>query len=245
MAQTNEPVSEEFFNLPPEVQEEILRRVPVKRLAPISRSSSALYAAASRPYLERLCAEPIQPIELQRYALTFPLIVGSHACYNGETTVECHTEMYVRRGTWSYNQMLTVSNIDPNNNNVIFEQGNYIRTYDEFRLALETSFNDELDLLSEYRIRSLRLGCVQRDPDYAKSMVLRKLDTIYKAPIRGLDDDIWVYQYLWMNSYAFNVYPPPRDDLFFPPHPTNELPEILNREIVRLYLAIRQELVKL
>jgi hypothetical protein len=251
MAANQEPMSETFFTLPLEIQEEILRRTPVpgRQLAGISRASQGLYQASYQPYLEQLCAEPIRFEEFTRYTLTQPLIMGEHHCFteSGVTSlVNCDTRVYIRRNSNSYDEIQNVSEINLNDNTISVQATNDLISSDTFMHNLSSlAHGPDFDLLTEYRIRQQRLGCVKRQPNYAKNYVISKLDTIYKAPIRDLGDDVYVYMYLWINSYAFNIYVPPRNDLFFPPRPTNELLEILNKEIVRLYLAIRHELDKL
>jgi hypothetical protein len=246
-----EPVSATFFTLPEELQEEILRRTqqPGRQLAGISRASRGLYGASYRPYLEQLCQEPILYEEFTRYALTHPLIMGEHYCFteSGVTSIlYCDTTVHVRRNSNSYDEIRNVSEINLNDNSISVQASNSAISTDEFVQGHgSVAHGPNFDLLTEYRIRQQRLGCVNRQPNYAKNYVISKLDTIYKAPIRDLSDDIYVYMYLWINSYAYNVFPAPRNDLFFPPRPVNELLEILNKEIVRLYLAIRREVEKL
>lgn len=245
MAETNEPVSSEFFDLPLEMQEEILRQVPPRRLPAISQAGQNLYQATFRSYLERLCAESISRTEINRYTLTQPLLVGNHFCFREfENVINCDTEIYIRRNTDSYNSIRLLTQIEFNRS-VSFQLTNEIKPSDLLIDELSAATMSEFDLLTEYRIRLNRLGCISRQPNYAKNQVIQILDTNYQAPIQGLEDDIWTYLYLWMNAYCFNVYPPPRNDIFFPQRPVEELLEILNKEIVRLYLAIRHELVKL
>lgn len=246
MAEPQEPISEDFFNLPLELQEEIMRQVRLRQLPGISRASRELYQTAYQPYLERLCAEPLRQAEINRYVRTLPLILGNHFCINEiDTMVTCDTEVYIRLPTNNYKTIRIQSDVNLNLNTIILQSSDRSMTGDNFITEMNQASMSDFDLLSEYRIRASRLGCVRRQPNYARDFVIHKLDTIYRAPINSLDDEIWVFLYLWMNSYSFNIYPSPSQNLFFPPKSTSELLEIINHEVVRLFIAIRKKLEKL
>jgi hypothetical protein len=68
-----------------------------------------------------------------------------------------------------------------------------------------------IDLLSQYRILFQRLGCVARNSTYAKEQVVSQLEAQYQV-FRQQDDLISLivtWTYLYLQAWAFDIYPLP------------------------------------
>jgi hypothetical protein len=68
-----------------------------------------------------------------------------------------------------------------------------------------------IDLLSQYRILYQRLGCVARSSTYVKDQVVSQLEAQYQV-FRQQDDLISLivtWTYLYLQAWAFNIYPLP------------------------------------
>lgn len=92
----------------------------------------------------------------------------------------------------------------------------YLRSRRVQRSELVTNFPEvllkpELDLVSIYRILQTRLGCVSRQPDFAKTEVLRRLDLVYNNYTQNPDILLLLttHGYLFLQASVLNVYPSP------------------------------------
>ena len=238
----------QFNALPDELKEHIIRFRPdiITKLTRVNRN---FYDLSIRPYLEKLCQLRTQNRELQEYIATQPLILGHHYCFSGAYTdyeIECATTVYIRRPQNDYIFVDLRSGINFSPLGLEISKGGGIAG------GIAVSDNEELDLITQYNILRNRLGCVHRHATYAKEYILRNLDDRYHTVMetrnvnfdRNVTSQISLFQMLWMNSYSFNISP----SISFPTGDIQDIPAFMNKinkEIIRLYTAIRKAVIRL
>lgn len=241
----------QFNALPDELKEHIISSRP-DLIAKLSRVNRNFYDLSVRPYLERLCSRPIQQKEVQGYIATTPLIVGTHYCYSGpyaDYDIDCSTDVYIRRPRNDYVRITLFSGI----NMSPLELEIQTRSANINHIVISETF--EYDLITQYNILRNRLGCVQRHADYAKEYILRDQDDRYHTIMAQFKDphvefshkvanQISLFHILWMNAYAFNISP----SVIIPTGDIQDIPAFMNsinKEIPRLYTAIRKAIMRL
>ncbi len=75
----------------------------------------------------------------------------------------------------------------------------------------------QLDLKSSFRMFSNRIGCVSREPDYAKRMVIQRLDRVYKSYRKSpsIVSVIAIHAFLCFQARVLNIENPHLDNFGF------------------------------
>lgn len=215
--------------LPLEIQEHILRYRP-ELIIPYTKTSSDIRNITSRLYVEELCKRPISYLEIEAYLDKFPTLFSIYYPPDKQFII------YYKIGQSKYIEDIFKLDIylidrDTTDPDLIYFARNdpvHLITYAPVtnlgRVPLDSStvhamvlqmcqynrkYCTQLDLLSIYRILQNRLGCVYRQPDYAKQYVLKYLDDVYNKYLQNRTIDILIdtHAYLFIHSKIFNIYP--------------------------------------
>jgi len=215
--------------LPPEIQERILRYHP-ELVIPYTKTSSDIRNITSRLYVEELCKRPISDLEIKAYLDESPTLFSIYY------PPEKQFIIYYKIGQSKYIEdifkldinLIGRDTVDPYLTHFATNGPTYLITYapvtDLGGVPLDSStvytmvlqmcrygdkYCSQLDLLSIYRILQNRLGCVYRQPDYAKQYVLKYLDDVYNEYLQNRTIDILIntHAYLFIHSKIFNIYP--------------------------------------
>lgn len=229
----------QFNDLPPEIKEHIIRQRP-KLIPAFSLVNRELHQLSGRLYLTKIGGRSLQYHEIAQYRKMSPLILGTHN----------HTYHSMERGLVHVNLYKRECNMSSPNISVIMDfDDSYIKFQ---RYHHDESPNDyynydkyEYDYLTQYHILSKRLSCVHLHPSYAKDYILHYLDRWYQTLTDESDDRMSFYLFLWMNAHVFQIPLYPRDILSLNRYNVDDMLRIVNDEIARLYMAIRDAIMKL
>lgn len=235
----------QFNDLPPEIKEHIIRQ-RTELIPAFSMVNHDLHELSKRLYLEEVAEQYPLYHELLAYKMTYPLMLGSlvHQIHVTNTKEKRTLNVYTKERHHNYKCIRIETLFD----NVFSDCTTSVIT--NTVTPDDIIIDAEYDYLTLYRILKKRLSCVRLQATYVKDYILRDLDEYFKDyfkdPPNGQYDNIILYLFLYLNAYIFNIYPSPIEiSTLIERNKMNDISMILNVEIPRLYIAIREAIMKL
>lgn len=229
----------EFEKLPPEIQEYILSQNP-ELITSYTKINPYMKNITSRIYLKELCDKNVSYNELKNFLINNPTKFGVYDLSITNIKIFDRirsSDIYFK--TTNYINLINIEFDYQNiklfkptyiNTTNIFAVAdlNIISDFNGIQFIndiLNKNLNNtiqstyispslcysQLDLLSQYRIYKNRLGCIQRNPNYAKEKILKQLDSTYNFYLynKNIISLLATHAYMDLQASVLNIYPPP------------------------------------
>lgn len=203
-------INPEFFNvLPPEFRENIIAQRP-ELVRAFSQVNPEYQELLRRQVMQQVCNTPVSDPESilarNRQKIRGIMYVDN---YNGGIIII--TDVVIRPLGRDLVSSVSMIVLNPTGTMAFLDPKNNLMT-----VGFNHRQNPRNDLMMEYNIMSNRLNCMKINPNFAKHNVIQRLDQFkefYERYVKSKDIIdynylyalIFVYIYLVMNSYVFNI----------------------------------------
>lgn len=188
-----------MHSLPPDIHRYIASFIP--QMVPcLSSVSKQLYANLSPVYNQASLQVPLSGHSFRVLARSKKHNQGLFCLNEGKVSALILT---LDR---EHNYQLQSSHLLLIDDYIRMRDNNYPVAKADLKAILYNCSEDTFDLLTQMELLSQRLGCMKRDPYYARDIVLQQLEAIYQQGVNSsFYEKLKLYLYLYMNIKMRNA----------------------------------------